>query len=128
MGMFDWYEPTPDLTCPHCGATLKEWQGKDGPCALFVWRQGERHPVDQRVDEEVRLPPDKMGRFELPPWFIIYSFCCNQDFPVEAICEGTRGAWTTTRLAGPDDIETIHYLEPKARRQALRAWLAKGIV
>jgi hypothetical protein len=47
--MFDYYEPVPVLTCPKCGAELREWQGKDGPCALFVWRQHEPNPVGQRA-------------------------------------------------------------------------------
>ena len=28
------------------------WQGKDGPCALFVWEQGQSAPVEQLVEEK----------------------------------------------------------------------------
>ena len=52
MGMFDYYEPDPALACPVCRAPLAGWQGKDGPCALLVWRQGVASPVDQAVPEE----------------------------------------------------------------------------
>jgi len=54
MGMLDWYRPVPDLACPVCGTPLREWQGKEGPCGLFVWQQGEIAPIDQVVDEECR--------------------------------------------------------------------------
>ena len=57
MGMFDWYEPSGALSCPVCSAELSEWQGKDGPCALFVWQQGFAVPVDQNVVENARCQP-----------------------------------------------------------------------
>jgi hypothetical protein len=50
MGMFDWYKPTGEIECPVCGVVLIEWQGKDGPNALFVWSEGEGSPVDQPID------------------------------------------------------------------------------
>ena len=28
--MFDYHRPKPDLECPACGASLLEWQGKNG--------------------------------------------------------------------------------------------------
>ena len=55
MGMFDWYVPDPPLKCPVCGTLLERWQGKDGPCALLVWKQGEAVPVAMRADD-VNLP------------------------------------------------------------------------
>lgn len=33
MGMFD-YVDAPPVTCK-CGATVSEWQSKDGPCELL---------------------------------------------------------------------------------------------
>ena len=73
MSMFDWYIPEPAVVCPHCGTVLNEWQGKEGPCALFVWQQGRKHPIDQRIDAEVRWAPEELTRFELPERIVIYK-------------------------------------------------------
>lgn len=47
MGMFDTYHVT--LTCPLDGAELADWQGKDGPCALYDWAPGRAEP--RQADE-----------------------------------------------------------------------------
>jgi hypothetical protein len=94
VGMFDWYEPTPPLSCPRCAARLDEWQGKDGECALWVWREGHVDPVDQRVDPEWRssgLAAPLRARFE------IYT-TCSQGHHVEAFGEAPDGIWTRTTL------------------------------
>jgi hypothetical protein len=57
MGMLDWYRPVPD-----------------GPCGLFVWKQGEAAPIGQGVDEECRLTPARLSQRRLPPQFEIYSY------------------------------------------------------
>lgn len=44
MEMLDYYEPTPAIDCPACSEPLSGWQGKDGACALVVWRQGADRP------------------------------------------------------------------------------------
>ncbi len=116
MGFFDWYEPRPDLHCPRCDSILQDWQGKDGPCGLFVWRQGEPHPVDQRVDSDVQLPAEKLLSLHLPPQFIIYTECNCSRTLVEVICTAEDGVWTTARLARAEDVDTIHYDMPKAWR------------
>ncbi len=51
MEMFDYYQPTEKIKCPKCGYQLKEWQGKDGHCALLVWQQNNKQAVDQKVDK-----------------------------------------------------------------------------
>jgi hypothetical protein len=58
LGMFDWSQLEDSRACVVCGETLTEWQGTDGPCGPFVWRQGCRGPVGQRVDDEVALAPE----------------------------------------------------------------------
>jgi hypothetical protein len=99
MSMFDWYQPATQLTCPECGTPLKEWQGKDGPCGLFVWREGVRHPVDQLIDdEEVRLPPGELSRFTLPSSFEIYSYDCPNHQPIDAVCATGDGVWSSTQV------------------------------
>ncbi|MFT3834341.1 MAG: hypothetical protein QM711_13630 [Micropruina sp.] len=77
MGMFDWYEPEAAHACPECDAELSGWQGTSGPCALLVYRQGRRYPVDQRVDPEARLLALRQAAFDLPAAFQIHTFCAN---------------------------------------------------
>jgi hypothetical protein len=72
MGMFDWYEPR-QISCPECGTALDRWQGKDGPCALFVWREGEASPIRQAVEAEVALLPGDLATRRVPASFGIYS-------------------------------------------------------
>jgi len=98
MGMFDAYEPDPPLACPVCGRTLAGWQGKDGPNALFVWRQGRPEPVDQRASEDCRLAPEARARFRLPERFEIETVCCGGRFPVTATCRAPQGSWSETTL------------------------------
>ncbi len=88
MGMFDSFKPSRPLTCPACGLALRRWQGKDGPCVLFVWREGVASPIDQEldevdeVDEDIRaLIPDR-ERQRLPKTFTIYSYECPRHQPV----------------------------------------------
>src|SRR5687768_14382785 len=75
MGMFDYYRPNPDLVCTVCGASDLEWQSKDGPCALFLWEQGQSAPVDQLVDDEWKISPESRAEFRLPVRFEIYAEC-----------------------------------------------------
>jgi len=97
--MFDWYKPTDTYHCPKCGTKLTEWQGKDGPCALFVWKQGIRNPVDQKVeDEELQWSDEKKSQFTLPGSFVIYSYDCPGHQPVEAECSCVDGVWSSTKI------------------------------
>ncbi len=95
MSMFDWYRPTDNPKCPKCGAQLKDWQGKDGPCALFVWEQGQRNPIIQKVeDEELQWTDEEKCRFVLPDNFTIYSYDCPNHQPVVAKCTCIDGVWS----------------------------------
>jgi len=104
MGMFDWFEPEGTFTCPTCGADVvgwttedgAAWQGKDGPCVLFVWRQGRKHPVRHAVDADVRIA-DLSGEV-LPGEFRLYAQC-PKDHWVDAVgrCDPS-GTWHETRL------------------------------
>ncbi|WP_299619444.1 hypothetical protein [Pelagibius sp.] len=98
MGLFDEYIPDPPLDCPVCGSPLNRWQGKDGPNALMVWRQGCAGPVDQRVPEELRLDPGELAKLRLPGQFTIYTQCCGGRFFVEARCRTEDGIWAQTDL------------------------------
>ena len=100
MSMFDWYIPSdPETACPHCGTGLQEWQGKSGPCAMFVWEQGRGHPIDQKIgDDEVRWSEEELSRFKLPDTFIIESFDCPNHKPVVAECACESGVWTKFKI------------------------------
>lgn len=99
MSMFDWYRPKGTYNCPACGTALAEWQGKDGPCALFVWKQGSRNPVDQKVeDEELQWSDEEKRQFTLPESFVIYSYDCPHHQPIEAECTCVDGVWETTEI------------------------------
>ncbi len=99
MGMFDEYVPDPPLCCPACGSQLNGWQGKGGPNALMVWRQGVMGPIDQAIeDEEIKLEPRQLAAFRLPDEFRIYTQCCDARFFVDAYCKTTDETWSHTDL------------------------------
>ena len=99
MSMFDTYRPSGIRECPACGARLENWQGKDGPCALFIWVEGILGPVSQDIDDdEVEWPASDRGRFSLPDRFTIYSYDCVNHQPIEADCLCSDGVWSGTIL------------------------------
>ena len=100
MGMFDYYRPKPDLLCPVCGLSDPEWQGKDGPCALFLWEQGQSSPVDQLVDDECKISLEDRAKVRLPVRFEIYTDCrCPTS--LDAVGFSEHGVWTRTELLSP---------------------------
>jgi hypothetical protein len=117
MSMFDSYVPEPMLKCPVCGTDLRDWQGKDGPNLLLVWRQGVRRP--QPTDLEVAV-----NHLSLPPEFLLRSSTC-QCFGngIEAVGRCIDGVWSETQLLTADLVEHFYYWQPKAWRAALAARL-----
>jgi hypothetical protein len=97
MGMFDVYEPDEDLRCQRCESLLDDFQGKDGPCGLLVWRQGIGNPVGQAVAEDCRVPNEQLQDLRLPPTFQLYSYCldCNLRCTARGTC--VDEIWTHTR-------------------------------
>lgn len=98
--MFDWYLPHPDLSCPVCGESNLEWQGKDGPQGMFVWEQGHAAPIDQVVDDECRISPERRAEKRLPARFEMYAKCRCPTF-LTAVGVTENGVWTTTELLNP---------------------------
>jgi hypothetical protein len=96
MSMFDYYRPTGEQRCPVCLRVLREWQGKDGPNGLFLWAEGTAFPVDQMVDEEVRVDRETRICVRLPQCFTIYSYDCPDHQPVDAECHAPDGVWIKT--------------------------------
>jgi hypothetical protein len=75
MGMFDTFIAEPPLRCRSCGSDVSVFQGKDGPCALFVWEQGVASPVRQTGDDQWAVPDAERITFRLPDEFEIYANC-----------------------------------------------------
>jgi predicted nucleic acid-binding Zn-ribbon protein len=94
MGMFDHYQPDPPLQCPHCGASLQHWQGKDASCALFLWVQGRAAPADQLVDEEIQADASVRERDRLPERFEIYTTCSKCSRWIDATGFTKNGVWS----------------------------------
>ena len=122
MGMYDEYIPDPPLHCPVCGALLAGWQGYDGPNGLMVWKQGVAAPIDQPIDDDVRLDPGDLKKMRLPSTFTIHASCCSTKFNVEAVCKTSDGTWSQT------DLVTVETAQPKkderrADYKARLSWL-----
>lgn len=93
MGMFDWYIPDSDLNCPNCGSLLEDWQGKDAACALFVWKQGFKYPIEQKGND-CNIDIDKRNKFRLPEFFKIYNYCdMRDDYRIVADCKTENEVW-----------------------------------
>ena len=98
MGMFDTYRPKGPPKCPACGHPLTEWQGKEGPNALFVWEEGIAYPVDQPVVEECKLPLERRMQWRLPASFTIYSYDCDTHHLIYAKCKAVGDTWSVTEV------------------------------
>mgnify|MGYP001791661059 FL=1 len=96
--MFDWYIPnipTKTFACKECGKLLQEYQGFHGSNALFVWKQGEEHPIDQRVGQEIKISEEDMTKFCLSESFEFSGYCIN-DHSATFIGKCVSGVWVTT--------------------------------
>ena len=101
MGLYDNFIPDPPINCLTCGGSLSAWQGKPSSgSALFVWKQGIPHPINQNCDEGVRLAEEKRNDLRLPKTFCLYGATCKDCgycFPgskVVGYCE--HGVWAKT--------------------------------
>ena len=98
MGMFDYYRPSEELRCLECGEMLEIWQSKENDCALLIWEQGKRFPVDQQADDDCKLSAEDLKKFSLPKTFDIYCFDCERHKPIFAKCTVENGVWVNTKL------------------------------
>ena len=98
MGMFDWYLPDPPLPCRWCGAQLAEFQGDQGPCELLVWQERRPEPVDQRCDDQWRLPETVRQGLRLPSIFAIRGVCESCTNHSDFTCYTVYGTWIDTVL------------------------------
>lgn len=95
--MFYTYQPRNPQKCPVCGSQLKEWQGKDGPCALFVFAEGVSGSIRQEAGD-LNIPEIIREKEKLPKLFLIFSYDCECPYPIEAVCDPNNGIWVKTRI------------------------------
>lgn len=112
MAFFDWYEPRNVVVCPLCGVRLSEFQGTDGPSALFVWREGVPAPIDQRAGD-VNATEEDQGKARLPARFVICSYACSCG-PLELVGFAEDGVWVRT---APHDAATAQIRPSESRRE-----------
>src|ERR1700744_1942876 len=105
MSMFDWYRPADAFECPLCHTPLREWQGKDSHCVLFVWQQGMAAPIDQACDDECKGLPEGVRAARLPENFQIYSHDCERH-RVTATCKTDSDIWRETHISEIFDLQT----------------------
>jgi len=94
--MYDIYLPKGQLLCPICQKNLNVWQGKDGPCGLFIWQQGIEFAIDQLGDKEYNIGIEQRNKLNLPKLFEIYSYDCPDHNPIYASCKFENNIWTST--------------------------------
>ncbi len=124
MGMFDYYEPRDTFFCPVCGAQQSEWQGKDGPRGLFVFREGAVGAVEQRVDEECRFSPEQMAAQRLPTEFFIYSCDCGCPYPTVLRGAASSNSWLSSELfTGSIADRVLRGPETREQWKARLRWL-----
>lgn len=110
MGMFDWYEPHDPMSCPHCHEVLSGWQGKDGPNALLLWREGSAAPADQLVDPECRGQPSVIQALRLPDVFGFYTNCpCGAWLEATGFCR--ERVWSETALGDTPSRASVPALD-----------------
>jgi hypothetical protein len=124
MGMFDWFQPEPQQKCPVCDKILSEWQGYDGPCLLFVWRQGAAAPVAHRGDgEDFQVSDSDLNNWRLPNEFVFYSYDCQCPYPVEAKGRTENEVWASTELINASNARQRKSERKGEFKQRLK-WLA----
>ena len=108
MGMFDYYKPKP-INCLACKRELDGWQGKDACCALVVWQEGSKHPVEQAVPDECK---GNIANDVLPERFEFYTHCeCG--VWVQAVGYAPIGIWNRSELL--NDSNAVPYPEENER-------------
>jgi len=98
MGMFDTFEPSPEVACSWCGGRLVTCQGKEGPNSLLIWRQHDRYPrQDPTVAAESLLDNARLESFVLPQEFHFLGFC-EKDETTQLVGHCTDGVWDRTEV------------------------------
>jgi len=101
MGMFDYYKPDFPKHCPKCFERFSDWQGKDGPCGLYIWEQHELAPIDQPIDKDARISLKERDVKRLPEVFDFETKCENCKIWVKAEGLCIDGVWRYTFIREP---------------------------
>jgi hypothetical protein len=126
MGFFDSYEPAGSFACPACGLLLRNWQGYNGPCGWFLFREGVAGAVDQPIAEECRLSDPELFSIRLPDEFFISARDCECPFPTKLRCTASDGVWRHSELfTGTEEDLRLRGEERREHWQARRKWLGK---
>jgi hypothetical protein len=102
MGLFDTFVTPEALRCPICNVPLTNWQGKDGPGALFVWKQGVPSPIDQDAGR-ASISAGARAMLRLPDTFEIYSGDCGRHV-VDAVGRCEAGVWASTEVVAANPV------------------------
>lgn len=103
MGLFDWFEPDPPVHCLKCkNGVVRGWQEKHSGHCLFLWRQGVAAPVDQLVDDELKVPKEELSEMRLPQDQELSIYCgrcdsCGAFFPFHLDLAFANDTWTGFR-------------------------------
>jgi len=105
MSRYDICIPDPPQECPRCDGVLTGWETRNEGSFWFVWQQGIAAPIDQRLDADLAVPPERRQALRLPSEFTVFgSECsrCGYKFFGEARCttDGS-GIWRTMQLVPP---------------------------
>ena len=85
---------------------MRGWQGKDGPCKLVTWKQGEIHPVET---PGYRSSAGEVEGLRLPGAFTISGGSCPCSARFGAICRTDEdGRWVSTEIVTKDEIRDFH--------------------
>jgi hypothetical protein len=99
MSLFDTYIPLEKHACPVCGTPIDStWQGHDGPCALFIFKENILGAVDQDVDSDVAITITERKKVQLPEEFLIHSHGCKCSYLTVLRCTAINGVWQKTEL------------------------------
>jgi hypothetical protein len=124
MGLFDTYIPAKKHACPVCGTLIEStWQGHDGPCALFVFKENIAGAVDQDVDGDIEIHATEREKIQLPEKFLIHTHDCDCPHFTVLRCTATDGVWQKTELHTGSQEDRKQGKQTRARWKAYLHWL-----
>jgi hypothetical protein len=106
---------------------LSGWQGKDGPSALFVWRQGVPAPIEQQAGN-LSVSESRRAEERLPRRFRMHAYCDSCEYLVEALGQCRNHVWVSTEVITPENAEPWEFEDPAEFRQRLKSlqeWWSK---
>jgi hypothetical protein len=124
MVMFDTYIPTKKYTCPVCGTPINStWQGHDGPCALFVFKENIAGAIDQNVDSDVVISTAEREKIQLPEKFLIHVHGCDCPYFTVLQCTAIDGVWQKTEIFTGSHEDRQQGKQTRAQWKAHLRWL-----